>query len=74
MRIETLYIDGFGHFTQRTFGPFSAPITIFDGENEAGKTNDIVFGLTRQGIEPTGIHTPGEHSNNKIIITNFILK
>jgi hypothetical protein len=43
-------------------------------ENEAAKANDIVFGLTRQGIEPTGIHTPGEHSNNKIIITNFILK
>ena len=43
MRIETLYIDGFGHFTQRTFGPFNAPITIFDGENEAGKSTLLAF-------------------------------
>ena len=43
MRIESLYIDGFGHFTQRTFGPFDAPITIFDGENEAGKTTLLEF-------------------------------
>ena len=43
MRIETLYIDGFGHFTQRTFGPFDAPITIFDGENEAGKSTLLAF-------------------------------
>ncbi len=33
MRIDSLYIDGFGHFAQRTFGPFDVPITIFDGEN-----------------------------------------
>ena len=43
MRIETLYIDGFGHFAQRTFGPFNAPITIFHGENEAGKSTLLAF-------------------------------
>ena len=43
MRIDSLYIDGFEHFAQRTFGPFDAPITIFDGENEAGKTTILAF-------------------------------
>ena len=43
MRIDSLYIDGFGHFAQRTFGPFDAPITVFDGENEAGKTTILAF-------------------------------
>ena len=43
MRIESLYIDGFGHFTQSAFGPFDAPINIFYGENEAGKTTLLGF-------------------------------
>ena len=43
MRIESLYIDGFGHFNQRTFGPFGSSVTIFDGENEAGKSTLLAF-------------------------------
>ena len=43
MRIESLYIDGFGHFTQTEFGPFATPIAIFDGANEAGKTTLLAF-------------------------------
>jgi uncharacterized protein YhaN len=43
MRIESLYIDGFGIFTQRAFGPFNAPVTIFDGENETGKSTLLAF-------------------------------
>ncbi len=43
MRIEGLYIDGFGHFAQTEFGPFAAPITIFNGANEAGKTTLLAF-------------------------------
>ncbi|MDA1276444.1 MAG: AAA family ATPase [Verrucomicrobia bacterium] len=43
MRIEKLFIDGFGHFAQSEFGPFNAPITIFYGENEAGKSTILAF-------------------------------
>ena len=43
MRIESIYIDGFGHFEQTTFGPFGSQITIFEGENESGKTTLLAF-------------------------------
>jgi hypothetical protein len=34
---------------------------------EATKTNCIVFGLTRSGLEPTIYHTRGEHANHYTI-------
>lgn len=43
MRIEDLYLDGFGHFHQRGLGPLTAPITVFYGPNEAGKSTLLAF-------------------------------
>lgn len=43
MKIERIHIEGFGHFTDRTFGPFSSPIYVFFGENEAGKSTLLAF-------------------------------
>ena len=43
MRLEELYLDGFGHFYQRTIGPLSGPVTVFFGPNEAGKSTLLAF-------------------------------
>ena len=43
MRIEGLYLDGFGHFHQRSIGPVSGPVTVFYGPNEAGKSTLLAF-------------------------------
>jgi len=43
MRIESLHIEGFGHFAGQTFGPFSAPLTVVLGQNEAGKSTLLAF-------------------------------
>ena len=43
MRIEELYLDGFGHFHQRSFGPVERPVTVFYGPNEAGKSTLLAF-------------------------------
>ena len=43
MRIRDLHIDGFGHFSDRDFGPFDRPVTVFHGPNEAGKTTLLEF-------------------------------
>lgn len=43
MRIEELYLDGFGHFHQRTVGPVEPSITVFCGPNEAGKSTLLAF-------------------------------
>ncbi len=43
MRLESLYLDGFGHFYQRTIGPISGPVTVFYGPNEAGKSTLLAF-------------------------------
>ena len=43
MRIEELYLDGFGHFHQRTIGPVGRPVTVFYGPNEAGKSTLLSF-------------------------------
>ena len=43
MRIESLHIEGFGHFAGQTFGPFSAPLTVVRGQNEAGKSTLLAF-------------------------------
>ena len=43
MKIRDLYINGFGHFADRPFGPFESPVTIFLGENETGKTTLLEF-------------------------------
>ena len=43
MRIEELYLDGFGHFHQHTLGPLTGPVTVFLGPNEAGKSTTLAF-------------------------------
>ncbi len=43
MRLEELYIDGFGHFYERTVGPLPGRVTIFYGPNEAGKSTLLAF-------------------------------
>ncbi len=43
MRLEELYLDGFGHFHQRNIGPISGPVTVFYGPNEAGKSTLLAF-------------------------------
>ena len=43
MRIEELYLDGFGHFTQHVVGPVSGTVTVFYGPNEAGKSTTLAF-------------------------------
>lgn len=43
MRIENIHIDGFGHFSDSQVGPLDAPITVFFGPNEAGKTTLLAF-------------------------------
>ena len=43
MRVEELYLDGFGHFHQRAIGPITEPVTVFYGPNEAGKSTLLAF-------------------------------
>ena len=55
MKLEELFLDGFGHFHQRTFSPAEKPVTVFLGPNEAGKSTllafirTVIFGFPRQG-------------------------
>lgn len=43
MRIESLHIEGFGHFAGQSFGPFRQPLTVVLGDNEAGKSTLLAF-------------------------------
>lgn len=55
MRIANIHIEGFGHFTDCSFGPFESPISILYGPNEAGKSTllsflkCVLFGFPRRG-------------------------
>ena len=55
MKLEELFLDGFGHFHQRTFSPAEGQVTVFLGPNEAGKSTllafirTVIFGFPRQG-------------------------
>ena len=42
MRLEELYLDGFGRFHQQAIG-VSEPVTVFYGPNEAGKSTLLAF-------------------------------
>ena len=59
MKVVRLHIDGFGRFADHAVGPLNAPITIFFGANEAGKTTyleffrTVLFGFrSRAGRQP----------------------
>ncbi len=43
MRINRLHIDGFGHFADRAVESLDSPVTVFYGENEAGKSTLMAF-------------------------------
>ena len=43
MRLEELYLDGFGRFHEETIGPLSQHITVIYGPNEAGKSTLLAF-------------------------------
>ena len=55
MKLQELFLDGFGHFYQRTFSPAGTPVTVFLGPNETGKSTllafirTVLFGFPRQG-------------------------
>ena len=55
MRIESIEIDGFGHFAGCAFGPLAGGITIVQGPNGAGKSTlhafirAILFGFPEPG-------------------------
>ena len=43
MRLEKLYLDGFGHFHKYTIDDISDNVTVFYGPNEAGKSTLLAF-------------------------------
>lgn len=43
MKISELYIEGFGHFHNRSFGPFDSSVVVLHGSNEAGKSTLLHF-------------------------------
>lgn len=43
MRLVQLYLDGFGHFNQRTFSLPDGKVAVFYGPNEAGKSTLLAF-------------------------------
>jgi len=43
MRIESLHIDGFGHYTDQSIGTFDDALTVVRGQNEAGKSTLLAF-------------------------------
>jgi uncharacterized protein YhaN len=55
MKIESLHIDGFGIWNDRTWAPLAPGLNVFFGPNETGKSTlmafirSILFGLDRRG-------------------------
>lgn len=43
MRLEKLYLDGFGHFHKYSIDDISSNVTVFYGPNEAGKSTLLAF-------------------------------
>jgi len=43
LRIEEIHIDGFGIFHDMTIAPVPPGLSVFRGENEAGKTTLLAF-------------------------------
>src|SRR6266571_1633978 len=43
MKIEELYIEGFGRFSATLIGPFTQRVTVICGSNEAGKSTLLAF-------------------------------
>ena len=43
MRIDTIHIDGFGVWNDRTWGPLDPGLNVFHGPNETGKSTFMAF-------------------------------
>src|SRR5213594_601650 len=43
MRIETIHIDGFGVWNDKTWGPLDPGLNVFSGPNETGKSTLMAF-------------------------------
>ena len=78
MKITSLHIDGFGRFSDRSFGPLERPVTVFYGPNEAGKSTllefirRILFGFPdgRNRGNPYPPLTGGRHGGRVTIATD----
>ena len=78
MRIEKFHIEGFGHFADRSFGPFASPIVVLYGPNEAGKSTllsflqTILFGFpTRGGAQHYPPLAGGRHGGRIDVLDQF---
>ena len=70
MKIESLHIDGYGVWNDKTWAPLAPGLNVFHGANETGKSTlmafirSILFGLDRRGqarrYEPLNGGTHGE--------------
>ena len=55
MRIETIHIDGFGVWNDKTWGPLNPGLNVFHGPNETGKSTlmayirAMFFGFEKRG-------------------------
>src|SRR6185436_16715220 len=55
MKVESLHIDGFGVWNDKTWGPLAPGLNVFHGPNETGKSTlmafvrAILFGFDRRG-------------------------
>jgi len=75
VKIEDLYIDGFGPFAAKQVGPFTESIIVIHGVNEAGKSSllafirMVLFGFPRQR---SGDHYPplagGQHGGRLSLV------
>ena len=43
MKIEGIYLDGFGHFGGQSIGPLNHDLTVLSGANESGKSTLLAF-------------------------------
>src|SRR5215468_9460666 len=43
MRIESIHIDGFGVWNDKSFGPLGPGLNVFYGPNETGKSTLMAF-------------------------------
>ena len=75
MRLDELYLDGFGHFFQRTFSLGSGGITVFYGPNEAGKSTllalirTVLFGFPSRNRDDHFAPLAGGRHGGRIRLT-----
>src|SRR3954451_15676007 len=82
MRIETIHIDGFGGWNNKTWGPLDAGLNVFHGPNETGKSTlmafvrAMFFGFEKRGspkrYEPVNGGSHGGHL--KLVVADTRLR